>query len=138
MHKGMSNHKKKCACENLRDDKKRCGARIALGNKRLRNQAYPRLSSPGPILKSSKGRVSFRHFQNRREFAMLDSRPCKVSSAEQLDAEIQDIFWLDKIERGDEISGTLNVYYSNESVKLARRIVALVDRGVVIAWHKIL
>ena len=69
---------------------------------------------------------------------MLDSRPCKVSSAEQLDAEIQDIFWLDKIERGDEISGTLNVFYSNESVKLARRIVALVDRGVVIAWHKML
>jgi hypothetical protein len=69
---------------------------------------------------------------------MLDSRPCKVSSAEQLDTEIQDIFWLDNVKPGDEIRGTLNVYYSNESVKLARLIPTLEDRGVVIAWHKIL
>jgi hypothetical protein len=69
---------------------------------------------------------------------MLDSRPCKVSSPEQLDTEIQDMFWLDNVERGDGISGTLNVYYSDESVKLARLIPTLEDRGVVIAWHKIL
>jgi hypothetical protein len=69
---------------------------------------------------------------------MLDSRPCKVSSPEQLDTEIQDMFWLDNVERGDEISGTLNVYYSDESEKLARLIPTLEDRGVVIAWHKIL
>ena len=69
---------------------------------------------------------------------MLDSRPCKVSSPEQLDTDIQDMFWLDNVERGDEISGTLNVYYSDESEKLARLIPTLEDRGVVIAWHKIL
>jgi hypothetical protein len=69
---------------------------------------------------------------------MLDSRPCKVSSPEQLDTEIQDMFWLDNVERGDEISGTLNVYYSDESEKLARLIPTLEDRGVVIAWHRIL
>jgi hypothetical protein len=61
-----------------------------------------------------------------------------VSSPEQLDTEIQDMFWLDNVERGDEISGTLNVYYSDESEKLARLIPTLEDRGVVIAWHKIL
>ena len=69
---------------------------------------------------------------------MLDSSPCKVSSPEQLDTETQDIFWLDKVERGDEISGNLDAYYSSESVKLARQIPALEDRGVVIVWHKIL
>jgi hypothetical protein len=69
---------------------------------------------------------------------MLDSRPCKVSSPEQLDIEIQQIFWLDNVKRGDEIRGTLNVYYSDESVKLARLIPTLEDRGVEIKWHKIL
>jgi hypothetical protein len=90
-----------------------------------------RISSRGSNLASS--------FPEQQEgFFMLDSRPCKVSSAEQLDTEIQDIFWLDNVKPGDEIRGTLNVYYSNESVKLASLIPTLEDRGVVIAWHKIL
>jgi hypothetical protein len=67
---------------------------------------------------------------------MLDSRPCDVSTADQLDAVIRDIFALDSVQRGDEISGTLNVYYTDESVKKASLIPYLRGRGVDIEWHK--
>lgn len=67
---------------------------------------------------------------------MLDARPCRVSTAAELDAEIRDIFALDLVQRGDQISGTLNVYYSDESVKQASLITALKARGVAIEWHK--
>lgn len=68
---------------------------------------------------------------------MLDYRPCNVSSAAQLDAEIRDIFFLDSVGRGDEIAGILNVYYSDESVKTASLISTLEARGVEVIWHKI-
>ena len=67
---------------------------------------------------------------------MLDYRHCDVQTAAQLDAEIRDIFALTMVQRGDEISGTLNVYYSDESVKKASLIPHLRARGVDIAWHK--
>jgi hypothetical protein len=40
---------------------------------------------------------------------MLDNRVCEVNTAAELDAVIQDIFALDHVDRGDEISGTLHV-----------------------------
>jgi hypothetical protein len=67
---------------------------------------------------------------------MLDKRLCRVSSAEELDSEIREIFALDAIGRGDEISGSLNVYYSDESAKSASLIRALEGRGVSVVWHK--
>lgn len=67
---------------------------------------------------------------------MLDYRPCNVSTAVQLDAEIRDILALDMVQRGDEITGTLNVYYTDESVKQAQLLPVLISRGVQIEWHK--
>jgi hypothetical protein len=67
---------------------------------------------------------------------MLDSRPCNVSSAAELDAEIRDIFALDMVGRGDEISGTLLVYYTDDSVKNAALVPALENRGVFIDWRR--
>ena len=67
---------------------------------------------------------------------MLDNRPCNVRTAAELDKEIRDIFALDHMQRGHEISGTLNANYSDESVKAASLIPALEKRGVVIHWHK--
>jgi hypothetical protein len=67
---------------------------------------------------------------------MLDYRPCNVATAAQLDAEIRDIFALDMVQRGDQICGTLNVHYSDESVKQASLIPRLEARGVHIEWHK--
>jgi hypothetical protein len=67
---------------------------------------------------------------------MLDSRPCNVSSAAHLDAEIRDILWLESAQRGDEICGTLNVYFSDDSVKQARLIPTLEAWGVEIVWHQ--
>lgn len=67
---------------------------------------------------------------------MLDSRPCNVASAAELDAEIRDIFALDMLGRGDEISGTLHVSYTDESVKDAALVPALENRGVFIEWHR--
>jgi hypothetical protein len=67
---------------------------------------------------------------------MLDYKPCNVATAAQLDAEIRDIFALDMVQRGDEISGTLHVHYTDDSVKKASLIRNLEARGVVIEWHK--
>jgi hypothetical protein len=67
---------------------------------------------------------------------MLDYRRCDVATAAQLDAEIRDIFALDLVQRGDEICGTLNVYYTDESVKQAPLLPMLKARGVHIEWHK--
>lgn len=67
---------------------------------------------------------------------MLDKRPCEVKTAEELNEQIRDIFALDLAGRGDEISGTLHVNYSDESIKTAGLIPALVGRGVKIQWHK--
>ena len=67
---------------------------------------------------------------------MLDKRPCKVKTAAELDREIRDILHLDAVQRGDEISGTLYVDYSDESVKAATLIPALEHRGVIIVWRK--
>jgi hypothetical protein len=67
---------------------------------------------------------------------MLDYLKCVVDSPEELDAAIRDIFALDNLGRGDEISGTLNVEYSDESVKQAFMLLLLEARGVHIAWHK--
>lgn len=68
---------------------------------------------------------------------MLDYRPCNVKTADELDAEIRDIFALDLVGRGDEISGTLFVNYSDESVKQASLIPVLQRRGVEIQWRKV-
>lgn len=67
---------------------------------------------------------------------MLDNRPCHVKTAAELDAEIREIFALDKVGRGEEIGGTLYVHYSHESVKEAELIPLLEKRGVQIAWRK--
>ena len=67
---------------------------------------------------------------------MLDARRFEVNSAAELDAEIRDIFALDSVNRGDEISGTLTVVYSDESVKKATLLPALQRRGVEVSWHK--
>jgi len=68
---------------------------------------------------------------------LLDYRPCNVKTADELDAEIRDIFALDLVGRGDEISGTLFVNYSDESVKQASLIPVLQRRGVEIQWRKV-
>lgn len=67
---------------------------------------------------------------------MLDKRLCEVATAAELDKEIREIFALDNIGRGDEISGILNVRYTDESVKIASLIPRLESRGVEIIWHK--
>ena len=67
---------------------------------------------------------------------MLDNRPCDVKTAAELDAEIRDILALDEIQRGDEISGTLYVHYSDESVKSASLVPVLENRGVTIEWRR--
>lgn len=48
---------------------------------------------------------------------MLDAVPCNVATAQELDSKIREILALDMVQRGDEISGTLNVYYTDESVR---------------------
>jgi hypothetical protein len=67
---------------------------------------------------------------------VLDNRRCKVKTASELDKEIRDILHLDATQRGDEVSGTLHVDYSDESVKAATLIPALEHRGVLIVWRK--
>ncbi|MGB8886918.1 MAG: hypothetical protein WCC87_09360 [Candidatus Korobacteraceae bacterium] len=67
---------------------------------------------------------------------MLDYRRCDVNSAAELDSEIRDIFALDQVGRGDEISGTLYVDYVGEATKQASLIPALERRGVQIVWRK--
>ena len=67
---------------------------------------------------------------------MLDGRLCEVKTADELDAEIRDIFALDLIQRGDEICGKLYVDYADESVKQASLVAMLEDRGVRIVWCK--
>jgi hypothetical protein len=67
---------------------------------------------------------------------MLDNRLCEVNTAAELDAEIRDILYLDDMGRGEEISGTLHVDYSDESVKQASLISNLESRGVAIDWRK--
>lgn len=67
---------------------------------------------------------------------MLDNRLCHVRTAADLDNEIRNILWLDQIQRGREISGTLNVHYADESVKSATLIPQLKMYGVTINWLK--
>ena len=67
---------------------------------------------------------------------MLDKRTCQVGTAAELDAEIRDIFALDLVGRGDQISGTLHIEYTDESVKQAKLLSQLEGRGVTIEWHK--
>jgi hypothetical protein len=67
---------------------------------------------------------------------LLDHRRCEVKTADELDAEIRDIFALDQVGRGDEISGTLYINYSDESAKLAHLLPTLERRGVAIVWRK--
>ena len=67
---------------------------------------------------------------------MLDTRVCNVTTAAELDAEIRDIFSLDLVGRGDEISGTLYIHYGDDSVKQASLVTNLESRGVAIEWCK--
>ncbi len=59
-----------------------------------------------------------------------------VNSAEELDAKIRQIAALDNVNRGDQLEGTLEVAYENESVKQASLILWIESRGVAIAWNK--
>jgi hypothetical protein len=59
-----------------------------------------------------------------------------VNTADELDAEIRDIFALDLVGRGDEIGGTLYVNYSDDAVKEASLIGTLERRGVNIIWRR--
>ena len=68
---------------------------------------------------------------------MLDRRQCVVRSAAELDTQIREIFALDMVGRGDEISGTLYVDYSDEAVRSASLIPMLVSRGVHLEWRRI-
>ena len=61
---------------------------------------------------------------------------CEVDNKDQLDAEIRKIAALANLGRGDEIYGSMTVYYSDESVKEASLVPWLQDRGVVINWRK--
>jgi hypothetical protein len=70
------------------------------------------------------------------ETHMLDNRKCEVKTPAELDAEIRDIFALDSVGRGDEVSGTLYVDYTDESVKKASLLPTLQRRGVAIVWRK--
>ena len=67
---------------------------------------------------------------------MLDSVPCRVNTAAELNQKIMDILSLDHQDRGDEICGTLHVYYSDESARQASYVAYLEERGVAIEWHK--
>jgi hypothetical protein len=67
---------------------------------------------------------------------LLDTRECNVKTAAELNSQIQDIFALDSLGRGDEICGTLHVRYSDDLVKSASLVPVLEARGVIIAWHR--
>lgn len=67
---------------------------------------------------------------------LLDYKPCKVSTAAELNNEIRNILALDMVGRSDEISGTLHVHYTDEAVKRAGLVPLLKSRGVAIEWHK--
>ncbi len=67
---------------------------------------------------------------------MLDNRHCVVKTAEELDDQIRDIFKLDEEQKSDQITGTLHVDYSHDSVKDASLIRLLETRGVKIEWRK--
>jgi hypothetical protein len=68
---------------------------------------------------------------------LLDKRFCEVHTADELDAEIREIFALDLVGRGDEIPTTLYVDYTDESVKQAPLLSSLQARGVRVVWQKI-
>ena len=57
-------------------------------------------------------------------------------TALELNAEIRDILSLEDSDRGWEISGTLHITYTDESVKQASLLPQLEARGVAISWHK--
>lgn len=67
---------------------------------------------------------------------MLDGVKCRVNTAAELNQEIRNILSLDDQGRGNEICGTLHVYYSDESVKQAGHVSYLEERGVAVEWHK--
>jgi hypothetical protein len=73
----------------------------------------------------------------KEKMVMLDFLTCSASTALELDEKIREIFALDQDGRGDEISGTLNVYYSDEAVKLATLLPLFQTRGVEVEWHKV-
>jgi hypothetical protein len=68
---------------------------------------------------------------------MLDSRVCKVKTPEELNIEIKDIMALDLLGEGHQICGTLNVQYTDESVKTASQLFLLEERGVAINWIRL-
>lgn len=68
---------------------------------------------------------------------MLDKRFCKVHTPAELDAEIRDLFALSLMGREDAMPKTLNVRYTDESVKQATSIGFLQSKGIRIVWQKI-
>jgi hypothetical protein len=68
---------------------------------------------------------------------LIDTRFCEVKTAAELDEVIRDIFALPLLGRGDEMPKTLNVSYSDESVKQASTILSLQSSGIRIVWQKI-
>jgi hypothetical protein len=67
---------------------------------------------------------------------MSDYRQYVVNSAAEMDAAICVIIAV-QVLRGGEVAGTLYVEYSDESVKQAKLIPILEQRGVEIVWRKI-
>jgi hypothetical protein len=67
---------------------------------------------------------------------LLREKSCEVKTAQDLDREIQDIFALDMVGRGDQAPSVLRVIYSDESVKNAVWLPNLEGRGVKIIWQK--
>jgi hypothetical protein len=67
----------------------------------------------------------------------MDKHFCRVASAAELDAEIRDIFALELVQRSDQMPSTIEVEYSDESVKQASLIPHVTSRGINIIFHKI-
>jgi hypothetical protein len=96
------------------------------------NSPIPRLEYP--TLRASRNFVGEGLFA--REACLLDHRRCVAKTAEELDDAIREIFKLDEQEKGDQITGTLHVDYSHESVKEASLVRLLESRGVRVEWRK--
>jgi hypothetical protein len=60
-----------------------------------------------------------------------------VKDAAELDSKIRgEILALDLLGRGDEIYGTVNITYSDESARRATLVSLLAARGLVFVWEK--
>ncbi len=58
-----------------------------------------------------------------------------VKNVAELNQKIREILSLEQQGRGDEICGTLRVYYSDDFVRQASHLRYLEDRGIAIEWR---